>query len=66
VMAGFEANGVYVSLPDYERTGHYDRFAVTGPAHPAITLMFAPASDPRPGVAYWSIAPGRIILDRSR
>jgi hypothetical protein len=66
VMAGFEANGVYVSLPDYERTGHDDRFAVTGPAHPTITLMFASASDPRPGVAYSSIAPGRIILDRSR
>jgi hypothetical protein len=66
VMAGFEANGVYVSLPEYERTGHFDLFAVTGPAHPTITLKFAYPSDPRPGVAYWSIAPGRIILDRPR
>jgi hypothetical protein len=66
VMAGFETNGVYVSLPDYERTGHFDLFAVTGPAHPTITLMFASPSDPRPGITYWSIAPGRIILDRNR
>jgi hypothetical protein len=66
VMAGFEANGVYVSLPDYERTGRIELFAVTGPAHPAITLVFGGPSDPRPGVSYRSIAPGRIILERPR
>jgi len=65
-MAGFEANGVYVSLPDYERTGRLELFAVTGPAHPVITLMFGGPSDPRPGVSYRSIAPGRIILERPR
>lgn len=64
VMAGFEANGVFVSVPDYDRTGHFDLFAVTGPAHPTITLMFAGPSDPRPGVSYFSLAPGKIVLAR--
>ena len=62
VQAGFEANAVYVELPTYERTGHADLFAILGPAHPQITLLFASATDPRPGVSYWSLAPGRIVL----
>ena len=62
VQAGFEANGVYVELPSYERTGRADLFAIVGPAHPQITLLFASASDPRPGVSYSSLAPGRIVL----
>jgi hypothetical protein len=68
VQAGFEANAVYVELPRYERTGRADLFAVLGPAHPDITLVFAPAADPRrgvslrPGVSYSSLAPGRIEL----
>jgi hypothetical protein len=62
VQAGFEANGVYVELPSYERTGHADLYAILGPAHPRITLLFASASDPRPGVSYSSLAPGRIVL----
>jgi hypothetical protein len=65
VQAGFEANAAYVELPTYERTGHADLFAILGPAHPQITLVFASASDPRPGVSYWSLAPGRIVLDRA-
>jgi hypothetical protein len=62
VQAGFEANAVYVELPSYERTGRADFFAILGPAHPQITLVFAPAGDPRPGVSYSSLAPGRIVL----
>jgi hypothetical protein len=62
VQAGFEANAVYVELPSYERTGRADFFAILGPAHPQITLLFAPAGDPRPGVSFWSLAPGKIVL----
>ncbi len=62
VQAGFEANAVYVELPRYERTGRADFFAILGPAHPQITLLFAAAADPREGVSYSSLAPGRIVL----
>jgi hypothetical protein len=65
VHAGFEANAVYVELPRYERTGRADFFAILGPEHPRITLRFAAAGDPRAGVSYWSLAPGRIVLDES-
>ena len=64
VQAGFEANGVYVALPSYDRSGHADLFATLGPVYPQITLLFASASDPRPGVSYSSLAPGRIVLVR--
>ena len=64
VQAGFEANGVYVELPRYERSGRADLFAILGPLHPAITLRFAPVSDPRPGVPYGSLDSGKIVLDR--
>ena len=68
VQAGFEANAIYVELPLYERTGRADLFAILGPEHPRITLVFAPAPDPRKGmvaregVSYSSLAPGRIEL----
>jgi hypothetical protein len=65
VQAGFEANAVYVELPSYERTGRADFFAILGPADPQITLVFAPAGDQRPGVSYWSLAPGKIVLASS-
>jgi hypothetical protein len=65
VHAGFEANATYVELPRYERTGRADFFAILGPEHPRITLRFAAAGDPRAGVSYWSLAPGRIVLDES-
>lgn len=64
VQAGFEANAVYVELPRYERSKRADLFAILGPSSPRITLRFAPASDPRPGVPYRSLAPGKIVLDR--
>jgi hypothetical protein len=65
VHAGFEANATYVELPRYERTGRADFFAILGPEHPRITLRFAAAGDTRAGVSYWSLAPGRIVLDES-
>jgi hypothetical protein len=64
VQAGFEANAVYVELPRYDQTGRADLFAIVGPENPAITLRFAPAADPRPGVSYSSLSAGRIVLDR--
>jgi hypothetical protein len=64
VQAGFEPNGVYVELPRYERSGRADLFAILGPLQPAITLRFAPAADPRPGVPYGSLASGKIVLAR--
>ena len=62
VQAGFEANAVYVELPRYARTGRADFFAILGPAHPQVTLDYAPAGDPRLGVPYTSLAPGKIVL----
>ena len=71
VQAGWEANAVYVELPGYERTGVPHRLSVldagglpsmVGPAHPIIVLRFAGPNDPRPGVRYSSVAPGKIVL----
>jgi len=71
VSAGFEANGVYVELPDYDAHGLPSRPPILqperlpssiGPARPMIRLEFAPSDDPRPGVTYWSIASGRIVI----
>ena len=62
VQAGFEANAVYVELPNYERTGRADLFAILGPEHPRVILRFAAASDPATGVSYSSLNPGRIVL----
>jgi Dolichyl-phosphate-mannose-protein mannosyltransferase len=64
VQAGFEANAVYVELPRYERTGMADLFAILGPEQPQIVLRYAGSSDPRPGVGYWSLASGRIVISR--
>ena len=64
VQAGFEANAVYVELPRYERSGRADLFAILGPAQPEVTLRIEPPSNPRPGVTYGSLAPGRVVLDR--
>jgi hypothetical protein len=64
VQAGFEANAIYVELPRYDRTGQADLFAILGPAQPEVTLRIEPPSDPRPGIPYASLAPGRIVLDR--
>ncbi len=71
VSAGFEANGVYVELPGYEAHGLPDRAPILDPAQlpssrePAnalVRLEFAAADDPRPGVSYQSLAPGRVVI----
>ena len=73
VDAGYEANAVYVEIPTYERTGRilsglahegaYD-YSLDGPTNPVLRLQFAAADDPRPGVSYQSLAPGRIVIAR--
>jgi 4-amino-4-deoxy-L-arabinose transferase-like glycosyltransferase len=72
VNAGYEANGTYVVIPTYEQRGamledlaasrQSAGFATLGPRHPRVVLLFAAANDPRPGVTYRSLAPGRIVL----
>ena len=66
VNAGYEANAVYVALPYFERTrliGPGNRnFALFGPRHPLRWLEFAQPTDPRPGVDYRSLRPGRIVI----
>jgi len=73
VQAGYEANGVYGEVPVYDRTGRllsglarrggYD-FSQQGPIDPVLELRFAPPDDPRPGVAYSSAAPGKVVISR--
>ncbi len=73
VDAGYEANAVYVEIPEYERTGRLSGglarapddggFPVNGPAHPRLRLSYAPLDDRRPGVDYYSLRPGRIVID---
>ena len=36
---------------------------VFGPANPALWLEFAGPDDKRPGVAYASVAPGKIVIN---
>lgn len=71
VNAGYEANGVYGEIPAYDKSGamlsslanasSYD-FSLDGPRYPLLRLLVVPASDPRPGFAYWSVAPGKVIV----
>jgi len=73
VDAGYEANGVYVEVPEYERTGqvsgglarsaHDFGVLVNGPEHPRLRLIYAERGDPRPGVDYRSLRPGRIVIE---
>jgi hypothetical protein len=70
VAAGYEAYGVYVELPLFERTGHLSRPitgddlvpTLLGPLHPRARLEFAGPGDPRPGADYGSLASGRIVI----
>jgi len=71
VRAGYEAQAVYGEVPYYDRTGRplsalaqpgaHD-FSIDGPEHPLAELEFAPPDDPRPGFGYWSLAPGKIVI----
>jgi hypothetical protein len=70
VQAGFEANGVYVELPRYEREGlpasqvvdGKDLPSMLGPKNPVLRLVFAGPGAAGPGASWDSLAPGRIIV----
>ena len=75
VDAGYEANAAYVEIPLYDATGSVPGglarsfgdygFPIDGPRHPLIRLEYASPSDPRLGVPYNSVSPGKIILNTS-
>ncbi len=62
VDAGYEANGSNVAIPRYEQIGELvDALHLAG-LDPPLALRFAPPGDPRPGVGYSSLAPGKIVI----
>lgn len=72
VNAGYEANAVYVEVPAYQSTGvalpprsNGRNVTVLGPVRPDLWLEFAGPDDPRPGVGYASLAPGKIVIEGS-
>jgi hypothetical protein len=65
VDAGYEANAEYMALPAFDATGHLPAgvdYLYVRPPHPVLKLLFAAPNDARPGVSYWSVAPGKIIV----
>jgi hypothetical protein len=68
VFSGFEPYAVDAILPAYERTGrlpsYADRHTTTleSPRNTTLGLLITAADDPRPGVAYNSLAPGKIVI----
>jgi hypothetical protein len=65
VAAGYEEVGVRIVLPAYEASGRIVMDPVNFvPAKPDVLLVFAPADDPRPGVRYQSLAPGKVVIVR--
>jgi hypothetical protein len=69
VYAGYEAYAVYYEIPRWDRTGtvpgpinNSTLPSFAGPSNPSLVLAFAPASDPRPGFRYNSLAPGKILV----
>jgi hypothetical protein len=60
VDAGYEANGVYGSLPIFDLSRQLPFY--TAPSGAKFHLEFAPADDPRPGVTYHSLGSGRIVI----
>jgi hypothetical protein len=71
VNAGYEANAVYIEIPEYETTGKWQLgrlgrdINIFGPQRPDLWLEFAGASDSRPGVKYASVDPGKIVINGS-
>jgi hypothetical protein len=68
VFSGFEPYAIDAILPAYERTGrlpgYADRHTTTleAPRHTTLGLLITAAADPRPGIAYNSLAPGKIVI----
>jgi hypothetical protein len=65
VDAGYEAMATYVAIPAVERTGQIPSAMNPSnlkPLHPRLQLVFAGPDDTRPGVAYSSVAPGKIVI----
>lgn len=72
VYAGYEAMAVYVEVPYYDLHGailggvaldtNTVYFSLYGPVNPFLSVRFAPLDDPRPGYAYSSLAPGKLVV----
>ena len=67
VYAGFEPSAVYVIIPQFERDGYLDvptadAFLTGGPIDGQIGVFFSGPDDPRPGVPYESVAPGKMVV----
>lgn len=71
VNAGYEANAVYIEIPEYETTGKWQlgrlgrNVNILGPPRPDLWLEFAGPNDSRPGVRYGSVASGKIVINGS-
>ncbi|MGI8610340.1 MAG: hypothetical protein ACR2MY_14145 [Candidatus Dormibacteria bacterium] len=67
LFGGYETYGTYILIPRFE-AGMYggptgpDLPSFVGPANPGITIEFARRGDPRPGIDYASLAPGRVVM----
>jgi hypothetical protein len=73
VNAGYEPNAVYGEVANYERTGtilsalgraYGHDFSVGGPEHPILVVELVSEADPRPGVVYRSLVPGKVVITR--
>ena len=71
IHAGYEANAEYWEIPEYDlfgiarlggRPGDLTP-ALDGPPGATFKLAVVGSNDPRPGVAYWSLAPGKVIVE---
>jgi hypothetical protein len=62
VQAGYEEIAVHVWIPAAEHPG----LPMDVVEHPDWILAFAPPGDPRPGVRYESLAPGKILVLSTR
>jgi hypothetical protein len=64
VEAGFEETAENIWLPaDTDPSGTLPRHVA---APPRLELIFASPDDPRPGVSYSSLGPGRVVIRRNR
>jgi hypothetical protein len=70
-FGGYETYGTYTLAPRFE-AGHYggptgpELPSFVGPPAPEVVLRIAGPGDPRPGTAYSSLAPGRVVLECPR